>query len=196
MRSLILLFLVLFVTSAGLVLIERAGERPSPKSGDFETAGPARPGKSMSLVALLADPQRRHQERVAVAGFLVLEFEHLALYLDQTSQEAGLQENGVWIDAPISIQHPAMKRLSRTYVVVDGRFDATAKGYGNYSGTLTDIRAIRSTLTEREFRRMQVGWAGGAMFRAVQSTLFYACILTVLAMIGLGLYRLVRRLSA
>ena len=122
MRRLLLLLLALSAACIGLVLIDRMGDRGSPKSADFEAVGHRQaPAERMSIVALLADPQRHHQERVAVAGFLVLEFEHLALYLDQTSQEAGLQENGVWIDAPLSIKHPAMKKLSRTYVVAEGK---------------------------------------------------------------------------
>lgn len=189
-----LLFLALSAACVGLVLID--GRRTQPTSAHFEAKSRHAAAASKSIVALLADPARHHQQRVAVSGFLVLEFEHVALYLDRPSQQAGLQENGVWIAPPLSISHPRMKKLSRSYVTVEGTFNAKETGYGAYSGTLQDITSIRSTLTEREYRGMQVGWVDGAILMAGQRLLLYAAIATVAAMLCLGLYRLVRRRSA
>lgn len=194
MRRLLLLFVVLVVASVGLALFDGAKNRARPIAPQYEAAPNEATVGRRSIVALLADPTRHHQRRVAVAGFLVLEFEHAALYLDQTSQRAGLQENGVWVDPPLDVKHPTMKALSRQYVVVEGTFNANEKGYGTYAGTLQNVRSIRLTYTEQQYRRAQIGWAEAGIFMAIQRLLVYAAILTIVAMIGLGLFRVVRRL--
>lgn len=193
MRRLLLLFLVLLAACAAMAVVDHLDDPAKPTRRHFE-AGPAQtPAHSMSIVALLADPERHHGQRVAVSGFLVLEFEHAALYLDRTSQEAGLQGNGIWIDPPLPIDNPGMKKLSRAYVVAEGTFNAKEQGYGAYAGTLQNIRVIEPTYTEQAYRKMQVRWSADALFMAVQSLLVYAALLTLVAMIGFALYRLLRR---
>jgi hypothetical protein len=54
--------------------------------------------KDVSMVQLLAAPEKFHGKLVGVFGFLRLEFEGDALYLHREDDTQGVTRNVVWVD--------------------------------------------------------------------------------------------------
>src|ERR1700674_1634580 len=95
---------------------------------------------SVSLLQLIANPEKFAGRLVRVIGFLALEFEGNALYLHREDQECMIPANGIWVDVSPEI---AEKRnaLDVEYVLLEGIFDAQNKGHMSlWSGSITKIR--------------------------------------------------------
>jgi hypothetical protein len=111
----------------------------------------------VSLVSLLAAPERYDGRKVEVEGFVTLDFEDSSLHLDEAAYKAGLRRNAIWLDRPKWLKATATHRLNRRYGEVAGTFDASASGHmGLYSGALTHLRRIRPTFTQADFVRWQL----------------------------------------
>jgi hypothetical protein len=94
----------------------------------------------VSLVQLIATPEKYDGKTVLVIGFLRLEFEGNALYLHAEDYQHSITQNSVWVvrNAIINGQGDA---LNMHYVMLGGTFDAEHKGHmGLSSGSLTNIK--------------------------------------------------------
>src|SRR5688572_29982408 len=90
-----------------------------PTSAHGEDAGE----RGVSLIQLIANPTSFDGRRVAVTGYVVLEFEHTAVYLHETDATYGIARNGLWLDVPVGgDSHRA--RVHRRYVSIEGTFSA------------------------------------------------------------------------
>jgi len=52
----------------------------------------------VSLIKLIATPEKYNGKRIQVIGYLHLEFEGNAIYLHKEDEEAGLSKNGFWVN--------------------------------------------------------------------------------------------------
>jgi len=96
----------------------------------------------ISMVSLVADPQRHDGQFVRVIAFLHLEFEGNVLYLHKEDYERAILPNGVWISLTDQ-QNMKAKKLSNSYVIVEGLFNSKMKGHmGLWSGSLQEISRI------------------------------------------------------
>jgi hypothetical protein len=87
----------------------------------------------VSLVELLARPERFDGRRVRVIGFAHFEFEGNALYLHREDWAHGIPQNGLWLD-PIAATE---RTTSDHYVLVEAAFNARNRGHmGLWSGAL------------------------------------------------------------
>lgn len=170
----------------------------SPRPPDFEhTLGTWPDGTygRVSLVALLANPERYDGQKVLTEGFVTLTHENCGLYLDETAQKAGLQSNALWLNLG---RRPwcgmaAGRPLDRRYGEVAGTFEASETGHmGVYSGGLVDVRSIRRRPTEDEFRRYLHGRRQGVL----RGYFLSAPVLAIAGWTGLFILWLFRRRSA
>jgi hypothetical protein len=139
--------------------------------------------KSVSVVALLADPSQYDGQRLQVEGFLNLQFEGNALYLDKAEFEADLSRNAVWIDLPRGFD----KRL---YATVDGVFVASGRGHlGAYSGTITDIGRIAPSMTRDDFESYMADNVAAAIWRDSRTWLLLIGAFAVVGGSWLGMAR-------
>jgi hypothetical protein len=100
-------------------------------------AAEARDPVSLSMVALLGNPQKYHGKFIRVIGFLSLDYECTALWLHKEDYAKGLHKNALWVDLPF-----ARKRDPRQghYVLIEGVFNASEMGHRwLYSGTIQNI---------------------------------------------------------
>jgi len=95
---------------------------------------------NVSIIRLIASPEKYDGKRVAVRGFLRLEFEGDALYLHREDYERGLVTNSVRIILSES-QMNALKKYDRQYVAVSGIFSRCdeTRFVCPYSGHIDDI---------------------------------------------------------
>jgi len=99
--------------------------------------------RDISLINLIATPERFDGKRVRLVGFLRIEFEGNALYLHEEDLRQGITDNAVWIDLPKGTDRKHYAPLSDHYVLVEGRFEANLRGHLNlFSGTITDVTRL------------------------------------------------------
>lgn len=101
-----------------------------------------RPPTVVSIINLIAAPEKFNERQIKVAGFAVVEFERHALYLSELDAMKGLSKNGVWLDfSSYRVNDPKM--FNNTYVLVEGIFDMNMLGHGAlYSGGIREISAM------------------------------------------------------
>ena len=99
----------------------------------------------VSLISLIARPERFDGIRVRTAGVAVIQMEQYMLYLGPYDADEGIENNGVWL----ALDHDQISRwrgLNRRLVEVEGVFQIPSKGsYGSCpNGALTKISQIRT----------------------------------------------------
>ena len=96
----------------------------------------------VSMIQLLANPEKYHNKKIFVKGFVHLQFESNGVYLHEEDFRKRLSKNAVWLvvnnddakENPVTIDQ---------YWTIEGTFDATQKGHGGiYSGTIKNIKNL------------------------------------------------------
>ncbi len=106
--------------------------------------------QSISMVSLVADPQRYDGQFVRVIAFLHLEFEGNVLYPHKEDYEHTIIPNGVWVSLTDQ-QKINAKKLSNSYVIVEGMFSSKEKGHmGMWSGSLQEINRLEKWQSYRK----------------------------------------------
>lgn len=99
--------------------------------------------KALSMIQLIATPERYHNRHIRVIGFLRLEFEGNVIFTSIESAQHRVVYNR--IDLDISKEESLQKRdeLDAKYVLVEGVFNATFRGYRHLSvGTIEKITRL------------------------------------------------------
>jgi len=99
--------------------------------------------ENVSMIQLIATPEKFDGKFARVIGFLNLEFEGDALYLHREDLVQGL-DNCVWVHRT-DVMERDQKKLNRHYVVIEGIFDAQDHGHmGMFGGAIKDITRIEN----------------------------------------------------
>lgn len=99
--------------------------------------------ESVSLIGLIADPEKYDRKRVQIIAFLRLEFEGDALYLHRDDLENGITKNGIWLDRPKDLSQKQAEAVDQRYVICEGIFNARVHGHmGLFSGSLTHVNRL------------------------------------------------------
>ncbi|MCX6992652.1 MAG: hypothetical protein NT011_05835 [Kiritimatiellaeota bacterium] len=94
----------------------------------------------VSMIQLVASPEKYEGKYVRVMGFLRLKFEGNGLYLHREDYEKSLYKNGVWVHVA---ETEANRKFNMKYVLIEGTFDSKDKGHmGLWSGAIKDIKRI------------------------------------------------------
>ena len=94
----------------------------------------------VSLVSVIANPERYDGRYITVQGVFQLQFEGDALFLDDASLKNHVLKNAIWVDVSPD-DRTAVRKLSNSYMYLTGRFNAQKLGHMNmFSGSLQDVR--------------------------------------------------------
>ena len=85
----------------------------------------------VSLIQLIANPEKYEHKLIAVTGFLQLEFESSRMYLGREDFQNQLVANSICIESNSAMDKEADK-LNQTYVVVFGTFSSSHCGTDNF----------------------------------------------------------------
>jgi|CXWL01.1.fsa_nt_gi hypothetical protein len=98
----------------------------------------------VSMLQLIATPEKFDGKLVQVVGYLRIDFEENALYFHKEDYEHLIVNNGVWLHLGKEVcQKPV--DLNLKYVKVVGRFDAEHGGHMDlYSGSISNITECSS----------------------------------------------------
>jgi hypothetical protein len=106
----------------------------------------------VSIIQLIADPQRFDGQAIRVVGFLRLEFEGNAVYLHREDFEKSLLQNGIWIELTES-QLRSSTKLNNGYVLIEGTFSSSEKGHlGIWPGSLQRVSRLSNWSVDRSRR--------------------------------------------
>jgi hypothetical protein len=95
----------------------------------------------VSLVQLIANPKNYDGKFVRVIGFVRLEEEGTAVYLNQEDDKHSLTRNGLWLDIT---DEKSPTDFDRKYVLIEGTFNAKWKGHrGAWSGSVQQIKRFQ-----------------------------------------------------
>jgi hypothetical protein len=95
---------------------------------------------NVTLVQLIATPEKFDGKLIRVIGFLRLEFEGDVLYLHREDYENAILGNGIWVNTTPEMTKKT-KTLNMHYVLLEGIFSAGEHGHMDaWSGTIKNIR--------------------------------------------------------
>jgi hypothetical protein len=108
-----------------------------------KTANPAS-ADNVSIVQLIANPERYDGKRVQLIGFLRIEFEGTAVYLHREDYERGIEKNALWINLPTGMAKAQSDAVNGQYVICLGTFDAAHHGHmGLFSGEIKNVERLQ-----------------------------------------------------
>ena len=100
---------------------------------------------NVSIVRLIATPEKYHEKRIQVTGYMNLEFEGDAIYLHKEDYDKGLTKNGFWVTFSDTLDKKEINKLNKSYVLIEGTFNATRHGHmGLFGGEIYEITRIIS----------------------------------------------------
>jgi hypothetical protein len=89
----------------------------------------------VSLISLVANPERWTSKRVAVSGYVVLKSEGTVLFLQPEDRELGILANGIWLRISEESQVPSGFKSGWARVI--GVFDSEIHGHlGAFPGAI------------------------------------------------------------
>ena len=107
----------------------------------FGSAG--QKGLKVSLIQLIANPEKYHGKRVRVIGVARIEFEGNGIWLTKEHYEHRIYKNSLWIEPDyktLGSKRQQLQELNGKYVLMDGVFNKNHKGHrGMNSGSLEKI---------------------------------------------------------
>ncbi len=94
----------------------------------------------VSMIELIANPEKYDAKTVLVTGFLRIEHEGDILYFSENDFVHGISKNGLWVERTPDIVRE-LEKLDSAYVIVVGTFNPRAKGHrSSTSGSIQRIR--------------------------------------------------------
>ena len=94
----------------------------------------------VSLIQIIANPTAFDQKKVALKGYVVMAFEHQALYLSEADAKYVITKNGLWLDVSDAI-YANRARFHQRYVLVEGTFNARLRCHLSlFTGRIENIR--------------------------------------------------------
>jgi hypothetical protein len=110
----------------------------------------------VSMIQLIATPERFDGHLVRIEGYSSLQFEEYAIYLSRTDYEDFNTNNSLWISfAESTIKSgKELKGFQGKLVLLEGTFVADCHGHmGGFSGCMNDVKRIDSMLNRVELDR-------------------------------------------
>jgi hypothetical protein len=104
----------------------------------------------VSMIRLIATPEKYHDKEIIVSGYLNLQFEGNAIYIHKQDYENGLTKNGLWVNFSEEVPKVQISDANGKYVMLRGTFDMERTGhFGLWSGTINKIVSV-TPLPKRE----------------------------------------------
>jgi hypothetical protein len=112
-------------------------------AGYYPKGGPDIQAQEVSIVRLIATPERYDGKTIRLIGYLHLEFEGNAIYLHREDFDRGIFEDSVWINLPNDINPGQRKAVNDHYVICTAKFVAGRHGHmGMFAGELEDVTRL------------------------------------------------------
>lgn len=110
------------------------------------------PIQEVTIIQLIATPEKYDGQRIRVVGVGNLEFEGNAIYLSKEDLSYRIY-HAVWLDFDnnTSLSYEKAKQYNGKYIIVEGIFDKDESGHMSlFHGAITDITRYELLRTEEE----------------------------------------------
>jgi hypothetical protein len=101
----------------------------------------------VSIISLIATPERYDKKWVAVKGFFVNEFENRVLFLDRNSAKKNIVENGITLIFDSISKINMLNKYQNQYLEIEGLFnkakDNNKNTFNHYVSKIYNIRLIK-----------------------------------------------------
>jgi hypothetical protein len=104
---------------------------------------------TVSIIRLIATPEKFHGQTVQLTGHCNFEFEGNAIYLHSEDFLNGNRKNALWLDLP-----SPRPTFAGGLCIVEGWFKSTSHGHSLYSGAIDTITRLQPEKTRKERREM------------------------------------------
>ena len=109
-------------------------------SSPTQTPAPESEIDTISLIQLIAEPEKYEGKIVRVHGFVHREFESSSIYLHREDHEHGITSNALWLSSGKCVSRGG-KPFNTAYALVEGRFTGASHGHlGLWSGEIQDVQ--------------------------------------------------------
>src|SRR5262249_54990940 len=108
--------------------------------------------ENISLIRLIATPEKYHGKFVRVRGYLHNQFEDSAIYLTKDDSDHHNQDNALWVSYAEKVQKQAvgskqdpdnLRYFDRKYVMIEGVYNKDNHGHlGLYAGSIDKVARI------------------------------------------------------
>jgi hypothetical protein len=140
------------VANVTALLVLAASQSAGPRAATSVQA-PASQRIDVSIIQLIATPERFDGKPIRVIGFLHLEFEGNALYLHESDFCHRITSNAIWVGVG-SPPKDEQAALNNAYVLLEGVFSAQSKGHmGMFAGSVQRVTRLSGVNIDAEPRR-------------------------------------------
>lgn len=93
----------------------------------------------VSIINLIATPEKYHGMKVQIIGFAVVEFEDTSIFLSKADAEYRIFKNAIWFQSSKK-NWKEFKKFNGQYVLAEGVFDMNNLGHKSAnSGTINEV---------------------------------------------------------
>jgi hypothetical protein len=96
--------------------------------------------ESVSIINLIATPEKYYDKRIKITGYMITEFEGTAIYLTREDYDNRIYKNSVFL---LIGKGSDYQFYNKEYVTLNGTFIKGNGHMGLFSGMLEDISNIR-----------------------------------------------------
>lgn len=96
--------------------------------------------ESISIINLIANPEKYYGKKVNVTGYMISEFEGTAIYLSRDDYDNRIYKNSIFL---LIGKGSGYEYYNKEYVTLNGTFVEGNGHMGLFSGMLDDISIIR-----------------------------------------------------
>lgn len=100
--------------------------------------------ESVSIINLIANPEKYYNKRVSIRGYYINDFEGTAIYLNREDYEHNIDQNSIFL----ILNYSDFQFLHKEYITVDGIFIKGNGHMGLFGGMLKDINVLSSKYHE------------------------------------------------
>lgn len=98
--------------------------------------------KDVSIIELIATPNKFNGQHVRLIGYAVFGFEVSGIFLSANDSKHSIMKNALWISLN-QIEFNKYKKLNEQYILLEGIFNSSEKGhFGMYSGAIESVNRI------------------------------------------------------
>ena len=112
--------------------------------------------KLVSIINLLATPERYDGEEIQAAGYAIIEFEDTAIYLSEADASYIILENSIWIslDPRVTESSNEWKEFDREWVLVQGIFHEDGHNHlGSITHSIDNIKRLEVLRSRTDFSK-------------------------------------------
>jgi hypothetical protein len=125
-------------------LVACTGVAQNVEDAQESQAPPPAEVNGVSIIQLVATPDKYHGHYVRVIGYVQLEFEGNAIYLSKDDERYGVYKNGLWLDMSGEFEEDT-KLYDGKFCLVEGTFDVANHGHmGLWSGAIENIKRLQA----------------------------------------------------